>query len=377
MKILMVTPYFHPKIGGLENYVSNLIEKLLQDPQISICVITSNHESKNYERIVKSDRYKIYRLPIQFVLSNTPINIKWYADIEKIIIKEKPDIIHAHAPVPYIADISAAASGNIPFILTYHAGSMIKNIFFPDLLIKVYEKIILQRMLNKATRIIINSKKTLPYFLTSKKKKIEYVHPGVDAKLFTPKKTKNITNHVLYVGKVEKSAQWKGIEYLLKAIDLIKNYKKDIHLNIVGYGDAIEMYKQFCEEKNISKNVIFHGELKGKNLIQMYQSSDMLVLPSTSEAESFGMVLIEAMSCGLPVIGSNLGGIPFVIDHEINGLLTKPQDAQAIADAISYLYDNPNKIRAYGKNAHAKAIKQFTWDRAASSYKKIYYDYAK
>src|SRR3989338_4119208 len=117
-KLLMVTPYFYPKIGGLENYAFNISKGLKEKYNWEIVVITSNHENTGYQEETING-IKIYRLPRWFKVSNTPINPMWYWQIKDIIKKENPNVINAHSPVPFIADMAAKAAKSlgIPFVL--------------------------------------------------------------------------------------------------------------------------------------------------------------------------------------------------------------------------------------------------------------------
>src|SRR3989344_789930 len=156
-KIMVVTPYFYPKIGGLENYAFN-ISKGLKKYGWEVVVITSNHESNTYkEEIIEG--MKIYRLPRQFKLSNTPISFKWKEQIKDIIQKEKPNVINAHSPVPFIADVSAriAHKLNIPFILTYH-NDLVKDNPLLNFVAKAYYWILGNKTLNLSNKIIATSK---------------------------------------------------------------------------------------------------------------------------------------------------------------------------------------------------------------------------
>src|SRR3989344_8783646 len=109
-KIMFVTPYFYPKIGGLENYAYNIAKGLKKKYDWEVVVVTSNHEQPHKYKEEKIDGMKVYRLPRWFKVSNTPINPMWYFMIKKIIKKERPNIINAHTPVPFMADMAAMAA---------------------------------------------------------------------------------------------------------------------------------------------------------------------------------------------------------------------------------------------------------------------------
>lgn len=366
---MVITPYFYPKIGGMENYAYNISKDLKEKYGWEVIIITSNHEEKKYKE-EKLSGMKVYRLPRLFKISNTPIDPLWYFQIKKIIKKEKPDVINAHSPVPFMADVAARVCGNVPFVLKYHAGSMKKNKFFLDILIWIYENILIKKTLRKAKKIICSSDFVRLNFLKDYSNKTVTITPGVNIKHFKPEKT-NDQNKVLYVGRIEKSSNWKGIKYLLDAIKIVKERIPTVKLNLVGSGNYVDHYRDYSKDIGIEKNIVFAGPLRGKKLLDAYLKTNVLVLPSISEAESFGIVLIEAGACGKPVIGSKIGGIPYVIDDERTGLLVPPKNSEALAEAIIKILKNPKLAKKMGENGYKKVRKYFTWDKQVKKTKEI------
>lgn len=360
MKIMVVTPYFSPNIGGLENYALNIAKGLRDQGKHDVFIVTSNHNSKKYidEKI---EGLRVIRLPRLFKLSNTPINPFWYFKLRKIIKEEQPDVINAHSPVPLLADMAFFAREKIPFVFTYHAGSLKKGKFFIDLPIRIYENTVLKHILITSDEVISVYPKFIEK-LIGNSKPIHQIQPGVDSSLFNinPKIIRdNMT--VLYVGRIDRSSHWKGIEVLIRAIAQVKNSYPDINLQLVGDGDAVDDYRKLVNKLSLTNNVTFMGALRGDNLANAYQSATMLVLPSTTDAESFGMVLIEAMACGLPVIGSKIGGIPNVIkDHE-TGLLVKPNSIINLAISICSLLEFPETTKKYANKALVYISKDCNW----------------
>lgn len=364
MKILIVAPYFYPKIGGVEKHSFNLSKGLKEKYNWEVVVITSNHEEKIYKEDL-IDGIKIYRLASWFKISNTPINPLWYFQIKKIIKKEKPDIINAHSPVPFIADLAVLTKKNIPAILKYHSGSMKKEEgLFSNLLIYFYEKFVLKFIINKVDYLICTSDFVRNNFLKDFKSKSITITPSVDIKTFKPQKEINQKLHsVLFVGRIDKSSKWKGLNYLMDAFLLIIKNIPTARLSIVGGGDGLAELIEYAKKLKIYLNVDFYGSLSGKELIKKYQESSLLVLPSTTNAEAFGMVLIEAMACKKPVIGTKIGGIPSVIDNNINGLLVEPKNSKQLAKAIIKIIEDPKLAKKMGENGYKKVIKYFTLDK--------------
>lgn len=356
-KLLIVTPYFYPHSGGLENYAHNIAKGLKEKYKWEVVVITSNHENRKY--IVETIKgIKIYRLPILFKISNTPINPFWYFSIKKILTFENPDIINAHAPVPFIADITAAVSKNIPFILTYHAGTMKKDKFLFDLLIALYEKLFLNDIFVKSKKIICSSSFVRKTVVKRYSSKSTTISPAVDMSVFKPvkhQKTKSPT--VLFIGRHANMYRMKGLYYLIDAIKKVPNAS----LKVIGEKLTIK-----------EKNIAFVGIKHGKNLVKEIQNANILVLASLAHMESFGMVLIEAMACKVPVIGTRIGGIPEVINDKKDGLIVPPKNSKALEKAINTLIKNPSLGKKMGENGYKKVLKKYTWDKKINETNEIF-----
>jgi len=369
MKLMVVAPYFFPKIGGMEKYAYNISRGLKEKYNWEIVVITSNHLGKKYtEEIV--DGTKIYRLASWFHISNTPINPLWYFQIKKIIKKESPDIINVHSPVVFISDITSLVAGKIPLVTTFHSGSMIKTAGALNALIGFYEKYLLPSLFKRSNKIICSSgyiKKRLSRY---EDKTID-IPPGVDVSVFRPSPREPI-NDVLFVGRIETSSDWKGIRYLLEAVSIIKVHKPDISLRLVGSGDMVDYYREYANKLKIGDNVVFAGPKTGNDLVHEYQECKLLVLPSITESESFGIVLIEAMACKKPVIGSNVGGIPYVIDNKVDGLLVQPKNPADLAKAIMEILNDPLLSRKMGECGYNKVKENYTLGKQIEITKKYF-----
>jgi glycosyltransferase involved in cell wall biosynthesis len=301
---------------------------------------------------------KVYRLPIMFQVGNTPINPLWYVALKKILREEKPDIINAHQPVPFIGDLAALVSGSIPFVLTYHAGTMRKKKFLWDILISLYEMVILPRTARKAARIICVSNFVRDTLLKKHICKSTVIHPGVDVALFKAdalvEKDKGL---VLFVCTYKSMHKMKGFDYLMHAVKSLP----EARLRVVGEkGDFLD------------SKVSYAGTKRGEALVQEMQRAAVVVLPSLAHMESFGMVLIEAMACQTPVIGTDIGGIPEVIADGVDGFVVAPKDSHALERAISKIVTNEDLAMRMGQSGVAKVREQFTWASRIDLTKKVY-----
>ena len=367
IKLMVVTPSFYPDSGGVANHTYNIYKILRNIYGFEIVVVTTNDEGGYKEEMIAG--MKIYRLKRWFKISNTPINLNWYFQIKRIIKKEQPDIINAHAPVPFISDVAAMVCGDTPFVLKYHMGSMKKGKLFPDILIWLYEKIFLRRLLNKSDVIITASEFITKDFIKDYSYKTITIPTGVDIIKFKPGRT-NPKNRILFVANLRKVEDHKGLKYLLTAVYLIKDKIPDIKLIIIGDGDYRKYYEELCNDLKIIKNVIFKGRLDEKELVKEYQNTNLLILPSLFEATP--NVLLEAMACKKPVVGSNVGGVPYLIDNNINGLLVPPENPQALADAIIKILNNKILAKQMGENGYNKIKENFTWGIQVNKLIKVY-----
>lgn len=357
MKILFITPHFPPSLGGVENYVFNIALELKQVHNHEVVVVTSNASGRKQDI---EDYYgiKVYRLPILIQYSNTPINPLWYLSLKRIIREEKPDIINSHQPVMFIGDMGALLSGTIPFVLTYHAGTMKKNKLPIDIIIYLYEKYVLPHTAKKATKIICASHFVRDTILKKYKYKSTVIPPGVNASLFKPNpEVKREENLILFVVGHKKLHKLKGLYYL---IDSIKELP-EIKLRIVG------------EKADFTdKRLISVGIKRGKDLVEEMQKAQVLVLPSLIQMEGFPTVLVEAMACQTPVIGTNIGGIPDTISDGVDGFIVPIDDSNTLAIAILKILRDKELATRMGQSGETKVREALTWDILANSTKEVY-----
>ncbi|MFH1868840.1 MAG: glycosyltransferase [Candidatus Omnitrophota bacterium] len=199
---------------------------------------------------------------------------------------------------------------------------------------------------------------------------------GVDMKLFSrgsaadeassQGKIRNGMN-LLFVGKmVEK----KGLKYLLKAISLLKEKDRAVKLKVVGGGPLEEELKRYSAELNLNKNVSFLGWLANEKLPEIYNLSDIVVVPSVfdgkGETEGMPVVVLEAMAMSRPVLASRISGIPDIVKDDYNGWLVDPGDAVQLKDKIAKVLNTD--LREYRESAY-KTAARYDLSKIASAYK--------
>jgi glycosyltransferase involved in cell wall biosynthesis len=370
-RIAVVVPHYHPKVGGLESYSHQLATRLQRSGRYEVTVWTSNHESRASTISVNHD-VTVFRYPTWMRLSNTPVSPTWALRLRHSLAANRIALVNAHTPVPFMAESAAVASGRRPFVMTYHAGSMMKNRRGADALIRLYEQRLLPALIRRADRIVAVSPFVRDRFLRGLAVDAELIPPGVDPSRFRPAPVSPHPPTITYVGRIERSSSWKGIDVLIDAFALIAPARPDVRLVLVGDGDAVDDHRRTVDRLGLGARVRFTGAVSGDELTAHYQRATVVVLPSVSEAESFGMTLIEAMACGRPVIGSRVGGIPSVIDDGVDGVLVAPGDARALAAACSAIVADPARATALGQRGLAKVRAAYSWDRQIDAYDHLF-----
>lgn len=170
--------------------------------------------------------------------------------------------------------------------------------------------------------------------------------------------------YFLYIGRLSKE---KGLNYLLEAL---KDLPRDIQLKIVGTGEEKDKLKKYARENSLD-NVEFVG-FKNRNEIKDYYQNCIATILPCNWFEIFGMTNIESFINGKPVIASNIGGIPEIVEHNVNGLLFEPANVEQLKKCILTYWDNPEIVIEHGKNGYKKAITQYTEERYYNELMKIY-----
>ena len=144
-----------------------------------------------------------------------------------------------------------------------------------------------------------------------------------------------------------------------------------VKLIVAGRGNYLTQYREYAREEKIDHRVVFTGYVPEEELIELYSACDLVVLPSYTRAEGFGMVLLEAQACGTPVIGSNVGGISCAIKDGETGLLVPPKDTQRLSRAITDLLEDDALMRKMGLEGMKRVRDEFTWEKSTQTYYSI------
>jgi glycosyltransferase involved in cell wall biosynthesis len=180
------------------------------------------------------------------------------------------------------------------------------------------------------------------------------------------------TKMVLFVGRL---IELKGVNYLIRALRIIRPDYPRLQLVVIGDGPARSQLEEEVVNSNLESVVTFTGSL-GRDLIcRYYNQADIFVLPSITlheQSEGLGVVLLEAMASGVPVIGTNTGGIPDIIEDNVNGFLVPPGDPGAIARAILSILEDADLAERFRKAGLKTVQENFSWERITEVFMEIY-----
>jgi rhamnosyl/mannosyltransferase len=352
--------------GGIERHLSILCECLA--PEVRSVLLVS---SKGFYREEKEMPWgKIIKTPTLGEWKSADFNPTLPFELKK----NNSDIIHIHLPFPGAVLAYLLSREKRKMIVSFHMESA-KYLFLQ----KIFSPFV-RKIFEKANAILVNSPPVLQHAAALKPflQKCHVIPYGIHLADFAAApavlsesnavKEKYKQPLILYAGRL---VWYKGIEFLIKAMKGI-----DAVLLIVGDGPQRKNLKKLAAEEKIKDKIIFIGKVP--SMAPYHYASEFLVLPSISRSESFGMVQLEAMACGKPVISTELGtGSSWVNRDEVTGIVVKPQDLTGLQNAINLLLSNPSLRKRLGENGKAIIEKNFTDEKMAEKILQIYKDAAK
>ena len=366
MKIAMVGQY-PPHIGGVARHMNTLAKELVKQGH-EVYVITYPHKDLKEEITDIEGVHVIATKGISIPgLRGALFKRNAEKTLEKLVKEKNIDIIHGHYLFPPgLASVNVGKKTNTKTYVTSHGSDM-----FELYKKKKFIQSTIKKVLKKADVVLAVSNALKNEIVSTKVENIENktrIHyNSVDIDKFKPSEDKDYSEKLrrdLEINNNEPIILFVGNIIKLKNIDLIIEAKKELNtkcnLVIVGTGNHLKNLKEKVNnytKEGLIENVYFTGPRNDVNKI--IPSSDLLILPSFNE--SFGIVLIEALACGKPVIGSNVGGISEIINEDV-GLLIDPYDKQDLAKAIDMILTDTSLQEKFKSNAreHAKKFSKVT-----------------
>ena len=368
MKILQTPVRFYPFTGGVENYVYYTSRGLVELGH-EIKVICANEPTSKKEEVV--DGIMVKRLSYLTKIANTNIT----PGLPLALAGEDYDIMHTHIPTPWSADWSLldAVIKRKPLVVSYYNDITGKGA--AGAFANLYNKTALKLLLKRADKIIIiqeNYSSTSSH-LSKYKDKIVVVPCGADVDRFIPSHAPKDENTIFFLSLLDEFHKYKGLEYLLKALTIVKKEIPTVKLVVGGKGSLLEHYKNVTSDLGLAENVEFHGFIPDDKITEYYSRANVFVLPSISSVqEGFGIVALEALACKTPVITTEIVGVSSDLKEENAGLIIPPRDPDSLAAAIIKILSSVDLQIEMGENGRRLVKARYTWKTIAEMTEKVY-----
>lgn len=367
MRILHTPVRFYPSIGGVERYVFDLSKQLVKNGHF-VKIFCADDPASN---IVNINGVFIERLNYIGKIANTNITPSLFYKL----IREDFEVIHTYLPTPWSLDLSVII-GKLKkkkVIVTY-CNDLTGNTLLSKLLSIIYSNSLLKLNLLLVDKIIIIQSDYIKYsrYLKRFRYKIVFISPGVDITEFKNKSNKRLNNTVLFLSVLDRFHDYKGLNYLLEAITIVKQEIPDIKLMVGGKGELMDEYKKYSLKLGIKDNVDFLGFIPQKKIVDLYNQASVFILPSIGFEEGFGIVLLEAMACSTPVIATNIVGVSSEIELRNCGLVIKPKSTKQIANSIIKILRNKDLANLMGENARKLVKENYDWQIISKAIEKTY-----
>jgi phosphatidylinositol alpha-mannosyltransferase len=359
MKIALVSPYDFSHPSGVVNHVTNLYR----------CLTRMGHDVK----VIAPTSKTVTTLGQDFVHIGTPrplpasdsiirvtISVNLGHEIKDVLEREKFDIIHLHEPfVPMLCSAVLRFSDAVN-IGTFHAadGKPGYNFGWP------LGRLWLRRRRRRLHGRIAVSKPAKDYASKYVPGEYRIISNGTDLQHFNPgvkplERFKDGKLNIVFLSRLEKR---KGLDYLLPAFEQVKKKIPNSRLIVVGAGTRLRKgYEDWVQDHELSEDVVFTGPCSYDDWPRYYRTADVFCVPATGR-ESQGLVLIEAMATGTPIVATNIEGYKTVVTHGKQGLLVPPRDSEALAAALLRVLEDESLRREMSKQGLVRA-RDFSWDK--------------
>lgn len=355
LRILQVNKAYYPHIGGIESLIKQYSEELssLENVEVNVLVCRDGkgktiRETVDGINVTRAGSFGTYfSCPVSFSF------VKLFREMAK-----NSDVIEIHLPFP-LADLALMLSGfKGRVVIAWHS-----DIVKQKKLMKILKPLLLHT-LKRTDCIIVATEGHIKGsdYLKDYKKKCRVIPYGITPEKYLsikkkPVLTKLLSNKnnvkVFFTGRL---VYYKGVDVLLKAFSLVK----DCELFIAGTGELEANLKKYVSAHSMNQKVHFLGFLSDETLRQAYADCDIFVLPSVAKSEAFGIVQLEAMVYGKPVINTNLpSGVPYVSLNNKTGFTVPFSEEKALAEAINILSSDKELREKYGKNAAERVMTHF------------------
>lgn len=357
--MLHLGKFYPPHSGGMETHLQNLIRRLAADYAMDV-IVANDYPRKQTEKLDGASITRVPSLGTVASMSLTP-TLPWE------LSRCQPDLAHVHMPNPAAAFSLWLARWKGPLVVTHHADILGRPLLHST--VRAFNR----NLMGKADRIIVTSRRYLESSaeLREYREKCVVIPLGVAKAAFapcTPRDAAEVRNKfgerlLLAVGRL---VPYKGFEYAIRAM-----LRVDATLLIVGVGPLEKQLRGLVEALGLTGKVHLAGKVR--DLGPYYRAARLFVLPSISRAEAFGIVQLEAMAAGLPVVNTDIdSGAPEVSLHGQTGLTVPPANEQALASAMQLLLNSEYQTRKMGEAARRRAETEYSVEKMVARTAQVY-----
>ncbi|MFC1941099.1 glycosyltransferase family 4 protein [Chloroflexota bacterium] len=360
MKIALVSPYDFAYPGGVTNHISALDVRFTKmGHEVKVIAPASKAVTVFGDRFIPIGKPR--PIPSSGSIIRITISLRLAPEIKAVLDREKFDIIHLHEPFMPMLCSAVLRFSNSVNIGTFHACQGSPGYDFG----KPVSTIMLKLRRRKLDGKIAVSKPAMEFASKYIPGYYNIIPNGVNLEHFSPnvppiEEFCDGKQNVLFVGRLEHR---KGLIYLIKAYQQVKREIPNSRLIVVGPGTRLRKRYEKWIKRNGLEDVIFVGRVSYDDLPRYYKTADVYCAPSTSR-ESFGIVLLEAMAVGKPIVASNIDGYSRVVTDGEDGLLVPPKNSRALAEALIYLLSNEKLRQRMAEKGRLRA-EENSWDKIA------------
>jgi len=360
MKIALVSPYDFSYPGGVANHISNLYKYLTNmGHEVRVIAPASKAVTAFGDHFIPIGKPR--PIPSSGSIIRVTLSIRLASAIKEVLNREKFDIVHLHEPFMPMLCSAVLRFSNTVNIGTFHAcdGTPGYNFGWP------IGRMMLNRRARKLDGKIAVSRPAMEYASKYIPGDYNIIPNGIDPAHFSPamppiQEFRDGKLNIVFVGRLERR---KGLDYLLRAYHQVKPEIPDSRLIIVGPGTRLrKKYERWIKQHKV-KDVVFAGYAPYADLPRYYQTADIFCSPATGR-ESFGIVLVEAMAMGKPIVATSIDGYASVVTHGEEGLLVPPKDSEKLAHALLTLLKDQSLRRQLGDRGKLKA-EDYGWEQIA------------
>ena len=365
MKIALVSPYDYPYPGGVVKHIFNLDKEFRRlGHEVRIIAACSEDVGDVPPQVIKVSG-SIVHIPAAGSVARITLSPRVYRRVKKILKREQFDVIHLHEPMT--PALPLAVLRHVPLspqsvvVGTFHAYRESSHPGYD------YVKPIFERFFGRLNGRIAVSEAVRDYLVGYFPGDYRIIPNGIDLERFGDPALRPLERfddgklNILFVGRLEKR---KGFKYLLRAFAQVKQAVPEARLMVVGAYDKEDKEPfVFYARENRLRDVRFIGQVSEDDLPRYYRTCHVFCAPSTG-FESFGMILLEAMAAGKPIVASNIDGYRGVLEDGGEGLLVQPEDERRLAEALIRLLKDPALREKMGRQGQATAT-DYAWHKVA------------